>query len=246
MADQPQSSGASVAERLTDQLSQFREALAASARSIRVALPATVVSFNVTAQTVVVQPAITELARTAGVIKPVALPQIQDVPISLPRAGGFGLTLPIQPGDECLLVFADTCLDAWWQSGAASGPQNQVANRRHHLSDAVALIGLWSQPNTLSSYSTNSAQLRSDDGSTIVDIKEGQVTVTAATVDVNATTANVAASSTATVSGATVNVSGSSAVHISGNANTTIEGRNFLNHTHSGVSSGSSNSGPVV
>ncbi|MGI8770932.1 MAG: Gp138 family membrane-puncturing spike protein [Acidobacteriaceae bacterium] len=35
------------------------------------------------------------------------MPILADVPIFLPSAGGFTLTMPIMPGDECEVVFSD-------------------------------------------------------------------------------------------------------------------------------------------
>jgi hypothetical protein len=227
--------GTSVAERLHDPLSQWAEALAAFGRGLRVALPATVVSFNATAQTIVAAPAITEVARIAGVLTTKALPKLVDVPVVLPRAGGFTLTFPIQAGDECLIIFADSCIDAWWQAG---GQQNQIVERRHALADGFAILGPWNQKRVLANYSTSSAQLRNDAGTVTVDVAASQVTVTAPTVQVNA-------SSQASVTAPTVNVAGSTAVNITG-GHCSIDGRNFLNHTHSGVASGGSSSGPVV
>lgn len=64
----------------------------------------------------------------------------------MPRGGGFALTFPVAAGDECLVVFADACIDSWWQSG---GVQNQAEKRRHDLSDGIVIPGLWSQPNKL-------------------------------------------------------------------------------------------------
>ena len=223
----PQSYGASLPVRLNSPLTQWAEALASFGRTLRVALPGTVVSFNAAAQTVVVQPAITENERVrqgGGTVAPQPLPPLVDVPVLLPRAGGFTLTMPIQPGDECLVVFGDCCSDAWWQSGSANGPQNQFETRRHSLADGFAIVGIWNQTRVLSSYSTDSAQLRSDDGTVKIDV----------------------AASAVTVSAPTVTVTGSQHVNITGAGNTTIEGRNFLNHTHSGVASGGSTSGPVI
>ncbi len=235
MQNQNANYGATLAERLQTPISQWMEALQAYGRALRVAMPATITSFSPQQQTVAVQPALTELERIDGVLAVKALPPLVDVPLVLPRAGGFTLTMPIQAGDECLVVFADSCIDAWWQSG---GQQNQLELRRHHLADAFAIVGTWSQKRVLSNYSTGSAQLRNDAGTVTVDIAASQVTVTAPTVSVNA-------SSQASVTAPTVNVSGSSAVNITG-GHCSIDGRNFLNHTHSGVSSGGATSGPVV
>ena len=228
--------GTSIAERLQNPLAQWTEALASFARGLRVALPGIVQSFDAGKQTVTVQPALREVPKIAGVRTVKDLPLLVDVPVVLPRAGGFALTLPIQAGDECLVVFADMCIDAWYQSG---GVQNQVEQRRHTLSDGIAIIGLWSQPRKLANYVTNAAELRSDDGATKVQVVANAVTVTAQTITVNA-------SGTATVQGATVNVTGSSQVNISGGGNTTIEGKDWLTHRHTGVGSGPSQSGPVA
>lgn len=194
----------------------------------RVALPAIVQSFNATTQTVVVRPALLENVRIAGAQQNVDLGLIADVPVLDYRGGGFSLTLPIQPGDECYLLFADGCIDAWFQSG---GVQARIDGRRHSLSDAIAIFGLGSAPRALASYSATAMQLRSDDGLTVVEVGAGEVTIKATTVNVQ---------------GQTVNVTGSTNVAISGNDQTTIDGVNFLEHTHDGVTAGGGVTGPVV
>lgn len=228
--------GASLPERLQAPITQWMEALQSFSRSLRVAMPANVVSFDAEKQTITAQPNIRELERISGVLTVKDLPPLADVPVVLQRGGTFTFTLPIKPGDECLVIFADSCIDAWWQSG---GQQNQVEQRRHHLADAFAILGPWNRTRALSNYSTSSAQLRSDDGTVTVDVAASQVTVTAPTVAVHAT-------NTATVQGDTVNVTGSSKVNISGSGHTSIEGKDFLTHTHSGVQGGGSVSGPVA
>ncbi|HLH04941.1 MAG TPA: Gp138 family membrane-puncturing spike protein [Bryobacteraceae bacterium] len=235
--------GLTISERIGASPSRFHKLEEAINRRLRVAIPGIVQSFNAAKQTVTVLPALNEEVRIGGVPTKRPLPLLADVPVVLPRAGGFTLTLPIEPGDECLVVFADMSVDSWWQQGAgsagASQPQDQATTRRHDLSDGFAIMGCWSQPRVLPSYSTSSAQLRKDDGTVKIDVAANQVTVTAQTVQVNA-------SGQATVSGSTVNVTGSAQVNVSGSGNTIIEGRNFLTHTHSGVQSGGSTSGPVV
>lgn len=60
----------------------------------------------------------------------------------MPRAGGFVLAFVPKKGDECLVIFADMCIDGWWQAGKV---QNQAEVRRHDLSDGFAIFGTWSQ-----------------------------------------------------------------------------------------------------
>jgi phage baseplate assembly protein gpV len=149
------------------------------------------------------------------------LPLLVDVPVVLPRAGGFVLSFPVAAGDECLVVFSDTNMDAWWQAG---GVQNPVDRRRHALADGFAILGPWSQQRRLSSYSATATQLRNEAGTVVVEL----------------------AANTITVQAPTVNVTASSHVYISGSGHTSIEGKDFLTHTHSGVASGGSTSGPVI
>jgi phage baseplate assembly protein gpV len=238
------STGLTLEERLASPLEQWEAAFEAFARALRVALPATVVSFKAgPPQTVTVQPSVREATRYGHQTTWLPLTQLVDIPIMLPRGGNYVLTTPIEAGDEVLVILCDTSIDGWLLSG---GLQNQFEQRRHTLADAVALVGIWNNTRSISDYSTTSAQLRSLDGTVVVDLAASQITVTAPTVQVNSTNATVSASDTATVEGATVNVTGTSAVNISASANTTIEGRNFLAHTHKNVSTGAGVSGPVL
>lgn len=154
-----------------------------AAIDLRVAIPGIIQSFDANTQTVVVNPAIRERLVFDGEEEWLNIPLLVDVPIVLPRAGGYSLTMPIKPGDECLVVFSDMCIDAWWQSG---GTQNQVECRRHDLSDGFAIIGTWSQPRVISGYSTNSVQLRNDSGSSYVEIAGDTINIKAGTINLNA------------------------------------------------------------
>ncbi len=154
---------------------------------LRVAMPAIVVAnpagdpFNAELQTVSVQPAVQEVMRVNAVPTLTTLPILDDVPFVMPRAGGWGMTLPIAVGDECLVVFCDMAMDIWWQSG---GVQKQPDGKlyRHDLWDGVAIFGISSNPKAIANYSTTSAQLRSDDGSVVIDLATGAVTITAAAI----------------------------------------------------------------
>lgn len=177
--------------------------------------------------------------------KAMQLPLLVQVPIQIPTAGGYALTLPIQAGDECLVVFLDTDPSVWFQNGGAGNNPTRT-EQRHGLSNPIAIFGLRSTPRAIQNYSTTSAQLRSDDGETVIDLKNGQVTVTAAKVTVQS-------SDTVQINGASqVNLdAGSGTVNIGGGnvvigPSTKVDGHLFLSHVHSGVSTGGGTSGPVV
>lgn len=139
-------------------------------------------------QTVVAQIAMQERVRVPAGQAWYDVPPIVNVPVQMPRGGGFSVTLPLKKGDEGWLMFSDTCFDNWWLNGqsgapkaanvsAPSGSQTQFEVRRHYVHDCVFVPGVWSQPNVLVNYSTNSLQIRSDDGSTIIDVSESGVSI---------------------------------------------------------------------
>lgn len=111
---------------------------------IRVAMPGIVQTWDASQQTVTVQLALRERISDGGSETEMQIPLLVDVPVVMPRAGGYVLGFAPCEGDECLVVFADMCIDSWWQSGDV---QSQADSRRHDLSDGFAILGCWSQPN---------------------------------------------------------------------------------------------------
>lgn len=216
---------------------QWGVALKQALKDLRVSIPAIVVSFDPVKQVASVQVALREIVRGTNGASHVAIAPINNVPVCFPSAGGFSLTLPLKAGDEGLLVFCDMCIDLWWARG---GVQNQLEQRRHDITDCGFFPGGRSQPRVLSAYSNNSAQLRSDDGVTVVDIAEAGLTLTAPKIIMN-TTGDVDINATGNV-----NINGAQIVAASGGSNTKVDGKVFLTHLHTGVQSGGSNTGPVA
>jgi hypothetical protein len=52
------------------------------------------------------------------------------------------------------VIFADRCIDFWWQNG---GVQEPVDDRVHDLSDAFCIVGPQSQAQKISGISTSRA-----------------------------------------------------------------------------------------
>ncbi|WP_421076413.1 Gp138 family membrane-puncturing spike protein [Klebsiella quasipneumoniae] len=148
------------------------EVLASERRTLneqlRVAMPGIIQSFDPgdddRPPTCVVQPAIRYVERDNDGNKSTKdYPLLVDVPVVFPRGGGCTLTFPVKAGDECLVIFADRCIDFWWQSG---GIQDPVDERMHDLSDAFCIVGPQSQAKKIGGISTSAVELRSDDGET--------------------------------------------------------------------------------
>lgn len=187
--------------------------------SLRVALPGIIQSFNPVTVTCVVQPAIKGSMRDAkDKLQSVTLPLLVDVPVVFPRGGGCTITFPVKKGDECLVLFSDRCIDFWWQSG---GVQEPVDPRQHDLSDAFALVGPQSQKEKIDNISTESLQIRTDNGSSFIELKlNGEVNITTPQLTVNG---NVTVNGEVTSTGDQV-----------------AGGVSLLGHVHGGVQSGSS------
>lgn len=230
-----------IPERLMPQTERHRKLLEGFGAELRVAAPGIIKSFDPAKQTVSVQIAIKERVKINGKISHEEIPPLVDVPIVLPRAGGYVATFPIQPGDECLVIFGDNCMDGWYQSG---GTQQQMDKRRHDLSDGYAVLGVWSQPKKISNYSTDSVQLRTEDGDSYIEIKGDHIKMRSRYLDHwhDHTTYRgydgADAAGDVSIKGATITIDSA--------GNTSIDGRNFIGHHHKDVEPGTGNTGDVV
>ena len=92
--------------------------------SLHCALPGNIVSFDPEKQTAEIQPAVKVGSMT--------YPVLSDVPVFMP------VPFEVNPGDACLVVFADIDIDNWLQTGEAFVPGSA---RRHSLSDGFAFVG---------------------------------------------------------------------------------------------------------
>ena len=201
---------------------------------LRVALPGIIQSYNPETVTAAIQIAIMgEDITSDGVATSDPIPLLIDVPVLFPRGGGFSITFPVTEGDECLVVFADRCIDFWWQSG---GVQEAVDPRMHDLSDGFAILAPQSQTKKLSGISANSVQIRTDDGSAFLEIDQsGNINATTPQLTVNG---NVQFNGNLSISG-DVNIDGS----VTSSGDQTAGGISQTGHVHPGVQTGSGTTG---
>lgn len=66
-------------------------------------------------------------------------PELEDCPVFMLYGGTASITMPIQAGDDCLILFNDRCLDDWALSGDVVAPTDK---RIHSLSDGIVLVGV--------------------------------------------------------------------------------------------------------
>lgn len=151
---------------------------------LRCAAPGIIRSFDPIEQTVKVQIALKELIYVEGKMSSVAIKELLDVPIVFPRAGNFVMAFPVTEGDECLVIFADMCIDSWWKLGeeknspqVSKGAQEQMSVRRHDLSDGFAILGPWSQPKVFEDYATDCMEIRTLNGENKIQVKDDSVKI---------------------------------------------------------------------
>jgi hypothetical protein len=120
----------------------LRGAIDSSLDSLNVAIPGRVESYDAATQSCSVQPLIRKaVLDETGARVAERLPIITGVPVVFPGAGAYKIIFPIASGDIVLLVFASGSLDKWLAQG---GDVDPLDDRKHSLSDAVAIPGLLS------------------------------------------------------------------------------------------------------
>ena len=133
----------------------FDIAIGAALFNTHTALPAIAIDFDDKNQTITAQIAITRMIDG----KAVTIAPIVDVPIMPLTGGRYHITLPIEAGDECLVFFAERCIDNWFKKG---GVQQPAEKRAHDISDGFAYFGINSEPNAILDYNTDGLAIRDE------------------------------------------------------------------------------------
>lgn len=142
----------------------IKKSIEAGLTDVHTALPGFIVEFDPLTQLATVQVGVKRVPRKDSAtqdVTPFAVPPIQLVPVVFQRGGGFCLTFPVKPGDECLLIFSERETVQWKNNGGIATP---TETRKHDYTDAIAIVGLASSKNTITNFNPNAVELRSDNG----------------------------------------------------------------------------------
>lgn len=115
----------------------LRVAISRAIAGIHTALPGKVEKYDHEKQMASVQPLIKKLYLDNKVE---SLPVIENVPVIFPRTSNFSFTHPIEEGDLVLLLFCERSLEKYLAEG---GEQEPGDRRKHDLTDAMAIPGLY-------------------------------------------------------------------------------------------------------
>jgi hypothetical protein len=117
--------------------SLLKDAIEARVTDIHVSLPGIVQKYDAAKQMADIQPTLKKKYGDGTVTN---LPLLSNVPVIFPRSGNAYLHIPLKKDDTVLLIFCERSIDTWLQKGGIVDPDDY---RKHALSDAVAIPGLF-------------------------------------------------------------------------------------------------------
>lgn len=207
---------------------------------MHICMPAKILEYDYTKQKAKVQPALNQKYNDGEVIE---LPAIYNVPVVHPASGGASITFPVNVNDTVLLVFSEKSLEEWLSNGERVTPDDP---RQNNLTDAIALLGLnpfsktspaENNEDLLISYSGSKIRFKNN-GSHLLEIEAENIEIIGAKEIKLTSTTEVKLTSTTEVK--------IEAPEIILNGDVKINDQLYDNHTHTGVTSGPSNTGPVT
>lgn len=206
-------------------------------------LPARVVSYNRASNRATVQPLISMIS-TAGTR--VGRAPIAAVPVLALGGGNFFINFPLGPGDLGWIEASDRDISLFLQSAQQASPNDG----RLHSFESGRFI-----PDVLDKFTftpdAGAMIISSLDGSTRIVMSEGKINLIAADVQINSETLEINASTSVTVNTGAYNINATGiGTEVTGTVvlptNTTVAGVPFPTHSHSGVQTGSGDTGGVV
>lgn len=141
---------------------------------IHTVLPAKVIAYNASRQTVDVQFAVRVAHRDAdGEPEWETLPNLADIPVAWMRAGGFFFATPLSVGD-CVWVYATTAaIGQWRHSGKV--PSDGPETRRHGLGSCFCIPGAFPNAAALQDASGTELRLGKDGNAAQIHVVSGEI-----------------------------------------------------------------------
>lgn len=244
---------------MPDNITNHRPALAAVIKrafinllkEVHTTIPGEIVSFDPELQSAEVQPTIRRVYVNKGADGSeeesfVEIPKLINVPVVFLRGGGWCITFPVKPGDECIIHFSERAIDQWRKN---SGVQNPKDWRMHEYSDAICQVGLSSEPKVITDFDNEHFQVRNEEGDVHISLREDKKVhiITPVKIFAEAPEMQFDASSKIDFNTPIANFSGD--VNIAGTSTADVDhvsaGKSGASHTHN-INSGSSAPGPTA
>ncbi|MDR2093034.1 MAG: hypothetical protein LBP58_06945 [Azoarcus sp.] len=210
-------------------------------------LPARVIAYDRASNTATVQPMI-QIVSTSG--ERVSRAPLASVPVLALGGGGFALNFPLKPGNMGWIEASDRDISLYMQGAQAESAPN--TQRMHTFSDGRFIPDVFGGY-TLSGDDDQDADMviQTLDGSTRIVLTPDSIKIIAAknvTIEA-AEKLDLTAGQAITLNAPQIGATSSGGATITGpvniNGTTTIQGREFISHVHTGVQPGSGNTGGV-
>ena len=100
-----------------------------------------------------------------------------DVPVHTASGGGYAITMPIKPGDTCVIMFSQFGYDHWLFNdedlgGKYAGAAAPWLKRRFSEKDGFAIVGLNTIPRAITDYNPTDAEFRNSDLTQFLALRE--------------------------------------------------------------------------
>jgi hypothetical protein len=151
--------------------------------NLHTAMPAKIEQYDYRSQRASVKPVFVE-SYVGGdyKIRPTEYPVINNVPVLFQRGGGAFMTFPLKKDDLVLLLFTERTLDKW-QEGQGLDLIKVTDMRMHHLSDAIAIPGLYPKGKPIKNIHEKDVVIGLDTGDSEIHITpSGEVQIKAGAV----------------------------------------------------------------
>lgn len=204
-------------------------------KSVGTSIPGHIISFDAGRQIAQVQIGIKRIDVNG---KQFEAPPLIECPVYFMGGSQYFIEYQIDPGDECIILFSQRCIDGWVNNG---GVANNPILRFHSFDDAMVLPGVRSQPNKITGHANNGVRLRNKAGDKYIWLKnDGTADITIDTLFINGDivhdgnqtstgTINADTSMTTPVVDASVSVT---APQVTGSTDVSFGGISGVNHTH--------------
>lgn len=209
-----------------EELNFWRNAL-----RLNTCIPAIVDEFDIATQRVSATPAIqAKYCSPEGEVQYINYPKITNIPLAVTKCPGLSITCPVKPGQPCTLIFSQRSIDNFLLDSTKPMPPFEgpdvttSAIRCMDMTDALCFPGVITNKETISNYNNSAIEIRSADGSTKISVSENGLNF-------------IQGGATLTMSEDEITISASKV---------TINGKDWDTHVHTGVTSGSSNTGVMA
>lgn len=148
-----------------DPMEALRAIIEAERREMHTTLVGEIVSYDAKRQRATIKP---RLKQKIG-DETVEAPNLEEVPVQHPRAGGIIFHKPPEKGDEVKLSFVSRSTD---QSGDDGSAIDNHPGRMHDLSDAIATLGASTKPKELPNLPADRVHFGTEDGKSGLQMKK--------------------------------------------------------------------------